>query len=306
MTTPRHPDEILAAWLDEGPVRLPDATRRAIVVALPTTTQRRHAWSAPWRFPTMSTIPKLAIGAVAIIALVLGGVLLLGPGRDGAGGPQATPTPAPTPIPSPLPTGEGAVPLAAGTYMTGDPFPFRISMTVPAGLSGNVGGPYAAWISHDSDPNQNGIGFTLGQSLFADPCHFDGSPLSPQPGPSVDALATALASLPGITATTPTDVVVDGRHGKELTLTAPASSAGCSLAPGDVFRVWQLPLGATLDLIPGASDQIRILDVDGQRLVIDSISNPGQTAQQTAEVQAILDSINIDPAPAASGSPAPS
>ena len=43
MTTPRDPDEILAAWLDEGPTRLPDQTRRAIVGRHPhdcTTTAR--------------------------------------------------------------------------------------------------------------------------------------------------------------------------------------------------------------------------------------------------------------------------
>ena len=40
MTTPRDPDAILAAWLDEGPTRLPTPTRRAIIIALPTTSQR--------------------------------------------------------------------------------------------------------------------------------------------------------------------------------------------------------------------------------------------------------------------------
>ena len=42
MTTPRDPDAILAAWLDEGPTRLPDQTRRAIAVAMPNDTRRRR------------------------------------------------------------------------------------------------------------------------------------------------------------------------------------------------------------------------------------------------------------------------
>ena len=64
MTIHRDPDEILAAWLDEGPSRLPEQTRRAISVALPTTSQRRRGWSVPWRSSTMSTTLKYAIGAV--------------------------------------------------------------------------------------------------------------------------------------------------------------------------------------------------------------------------------------------------
>jgi hypothetical protein len=111
MTIPRDPDEILAAWLDEGPTRLPHQTRRAIVVALPTTSRRRHAWGAPWRFPTMSTLPKLAIGAVAVIAVVLGGAFLLRPGSsdNGVGGhPSTTSSPAPSVAPSPTPFTSGA------------------------------------------------------------------------------------------------------------------------------------------------------------------------------------------------------
>jgi hypothetical protein len=43
-------------------------------------------------------------------------------------------------------------------------------------------------------------------------------------------------------------------------------------------------------------DRVWILDVNGQRLVIDTKESPGQTAQDKAEVQGILDSLHIAPA----------
>ena len=91
MTIHRDPDEILAAWLDEGPSRLPEQTRRAISVALPTTSQRRRGWSVPWRSSTMSTTLKYAIGAVAVVAIAFGGWFFLAPAPGGVGaGPSPT------------------------------------------------------------------------------------------------------------------------------------------------------------------------------------------------------------------------
>ncbi len=62
MTVQRDPDAILAAWLEEGPDRLPDATRRAIAVTTRTTHQSRRPRWVPWRFPTyewsVSTRPR--------------------------------------------------------------------------------------------------------------------------------------------------------------------------------------------------------------------------------------------------------
>ena len=103
--TIRDPDEIVAAWLDEGPSRLPEQTRRAISVALPTTSQRRRGWSVPWRSSTMSTNLKYAIGAVAVVAIAFGGWFFLAPAPSGVGaGPGPTPSPSPAASPSASPS----------------------------------------------------------------------------------------------------------------------------------------------------------------------------------------------------------
>ena len=107
MNAPRDLDSILAAWLEEGPTRLPDQTRRSITVALPTTSRAAARLRVPWRFPTMSTMPKLAVGAAAVIAVLLGGAFLLRPADsgNGLGACLRSVSPSPSPSPTPSPTG---------------------------------------------------------------------------------------------------------------------------------------------------------------------------------------------------------
>lgn len=99
MTTPRDPDAILANWLEEGPERLPESTRRAIAVATRSTRQVRPDLSAPWRGTTMYRIA--AIAAVAVIAIA-GKFIAIGGGLGS--GPGVVPSP-PT-IPSTAPATE--------------------------------------------------------------------------------------------------------------------------------------------------------------------------------------------------------
>ena len=107
MTTPRDPDEILAAWLEEGPVLLPDQTRRAIVVALPTIQQHRPGMSRLWR-SSMHQIPKavlglaprLAMGVAVVVAVVAVGAFLLRPATVEQAGIDPSPAPASTSSPT--------------------------------------------------------------------------------------------------------------------------------------------------------------------------------------------------------------
>ena len=91
MTMPRDPDEILSAWLGEGPTRLPDQTRRAIAVAIPTTAQRRHGWIVPWRpFPT-NPIARTAL-AVLALAIAIGGTMFVLGSTDRIAAPAVSPS----------------------------------------------------------------------------------------------------------------------------------------------------------------------------------------------------------------------
>ena len=308
MNMRRDPDEILSAWLDEGPRRLPDQTRRAIVVALPVTSRRRRAWSVPWRLPTMSTIPKFVVGAVAVVAIVLGGAYLLRPGDAGVGSggvPSPSPTPADTasptptgtlaPTASPIPTAgpisvttDGQLPLSVGSQVVGDPFLVPFTMTVPDGWSGNLGGPNAVWLVRTSGPGA--IDLTVADDVYADPCNFDQGYVAPRPGATVDALVAALAKLPSVSPTKPTAVTFAGQPAKLLTLTAPA---GCSPDSDGAYPLWHLPLGATDNLEPGNKDRVWVMQVGGQRIVVAAQEPVALDATLHAQIESILGSIRF-------------
>jgi len=135
MTAPRDPDDILMAWLDEGPTRLPDQTRRAIAVGLPTVTQRRRLSWVPWRTPMMNGPFRLA-AAIAVVAIVGYAALnflspVVGPGSAPAATPTATPLPSPTSAPTPVAPG-----ITAWTMYTSEVHGFTVGY--PADWSVNA------------------------------------------------------------------------------------------------------------------------------------------------------------------------
>jgi hypothetical protein len=107
MNGPRDPEEIIGAWLDESPGRLPETTRRAIAISIRTMRQRRRPLDAPWR-PESMTPTKLALLVAALVVAIGGATLLLnrGPNNSDVGNDRPSPTvaPRPSPTPSPVPT----------------------------------------------------------------------------------------------------------------------------------------------------------------------------------------------------------
>jgi dipeptidyl aminopeptidase/acylaminoacyl peptidase len=103
----RHPDPLfdqrLADWLEEDPDHAPRETVATVLAAFPSIPQRR-ALRAPWRSPRMNrfALAGVAIAAVAVIAV--GGLMLLPRGGTDIGAPPvATPSPVPTTIPTATP-----------------------------------------------------------------------------------------------------------------------------------------------------------------------------------------------------------
>jgi len=281
------------AWLEDGPNLMSDRALQLALDEIHATRQRRVFWPA-LRRTSMVTMIRLAAAAGAILLAVVGFGLLSSGGAPG-------PTPMPTASPMAL-TMDVRGPIEPGTHVTADPFLARVTFTVPAGWEGTMGGPYLVNLGKVAQPEA--VSFQIFDTVYADPCDFSKGLLDPRPGPSVDDLATALVGLPGIDVTAPIDITIDGYRGKQLTLTAPSDMTGCTLSPDGNLLTWELPLGARIGMTRGEVDRVWILDVDGQRLVIDARDVPGALdAASKAEVQAVLDSIRIAPAEPPTASP---
>jgi hypothetical protein len=277
MSSDRDTTRAVRSWLREGVTELPDRVLDQVLDQLPATRQRRSWWKI-WSRSVASRSLPIALAAVVLLAIV--GVATVSPSLDVGGGGQPS---APTPT-SPQVLPEYPRALAPGTYFIDDPFPVRVTFEVPEGW---MACRWNSWeLGPCTSPNGRGVAFTIVDNVVADPC--DTALLDPPVGPSVDDLVTELSGLRGFGATDPIDINVDGFSGQELELTAPRSP-GCSLA------TW-----STADRINGVAPNevnlLRILDVDGVRLLIAAAHQPGETSQdELDELRRVMDSVRIEP-----------
>ena len=105
MTDDRSLERAARAWLEEGPTRAPEHAVQAALRQVETTSQERD-----WRLPLGHRLIQLtgrAMTGIAVVAVVLGGVLLLQPGPEP--GPAISPSPSPTPSATPSPSPSPAV-----------------------------------------------------------------------------------------------------------------------------------------------------------------------------------------------------
>jgi hypothetical protein len=110
MNARRDPDQILAAWLEEGANELPASTRRAIAAGVRTTDQARGRFGWPARRNDMTRFQNFgALAAVAIVAMV-GVVAVVAVNRPGTG---------PGGVTAPSPTASAALPSATSATPTG-------------------------------------------------------------------------------------------------------------------------------------------------------------------------------------------
>jgi hypothetical protein len=296
MSADRDVTRIVRSWLREDAHEDADRLLDLVLDQVDTTPQRRASWLAR-RFPPMNNnIVRVGIAAVVVALAIVVAVKVL-PGSN-VGGPTATPSSIPTSTVTstsstrPMPADQHGA-LQPGTYVAGDPFSLRVTFTLPAGWLGSIGGPYLVNLGWADKPG--GISFSIFDKVSADPCHSEKGYLDPPPGPTVVDLATALAKMPGIVLTDVAAASVDGYNGKQLTMAAPDSFASCTFSSFDGYVIWQLPLGTTRSMSSGERDRVWILDIAGKRLVIVVSDAPGYTSAQRAELQAVFDSIRIEP-----------
>lgn len=325
MTDDRSLERAARSFIESGPTRAPERAVEAALFRIETTSQERNL-RVPWRI--MMSIPARVAAAAVIGVLAISGTLFLigRAGQPNVGGPGASASPSASPTSSvppsiaatttpsngPLALPDG--PLAPGTYVStpfapGKPYTscmappqpgcseseddsIRFTLTVPDGWAGVDS---AVWLASEenSAPGGAAMGFGRGGWLHSDPCLTRARLLAGvQPdlavGPGVDEFANAIADHPLLDATDPVPVTLGGYSGKYVDLQLPADLTGCE----ESFYPWEPGIYAQG---PGHRWQLWILDVDGVRVVVMETDYAGTSAQRKAELEAIVQSIQIEP-----------
>ena len=310
MTTRPDPDVVIAAWLrDEAPERAPERLLMASRDRIQSTDQRRSWWPA-WRLRKMNSFAKLAVATAAVVVVAIVGINLSSR-SDGFGGVGPSPTPGATPTSTPTARADASadVPefpgvsdgVAPGTYSwrAGVASPADITFTVPAGWTSR----YAIPNKDRGGPGEIAVGNWIIANVYTDPCQWQGALLVPVVGPTVDDLAAALVAQKGRNASTPTDVTLGGYPAKRIELSIPADLDRATCDEG-VIRTWvapgedaahSTPDTENLGMHSGQLNVVYIVDVNGERLVIDTWHMPGTSAADLAELDAILASMRIGP-----------
>jgi hypothetical protein len=286
MHTERDTARIVRSWLEEGRTALPDHILDAVLDQVPATRQRRYSLPA-WRFADMNTYAKLAIG-VAAIAVV--GINLLPGSGTGVGGPTVSPSPSPLPSPSPSPSpSPGAEVWPLRTLEAGR------HEAVMNGISFSFAVPTEGWSSYRirgmiekgsyPGPDYRWIGLDMGSadSVATDPC----AGLARSVGPSVNDLATAMATIPGTQASEPAETTVGGLPARMVKLTI---DAGIACTPRSFW------LFGKDSIFPNTLESVIkewILEVDGKRVVIHS-DQAAPDPEIEREIQQIVDSIQFE------------
>ena len=291
MSSDRDTTRIVRSWLDEGVTALPDRVLDAVLDQVPATHQRRVLWWPVRRFADMNTFAKIAIAAAAVVvAAILGFNMLPAGGRLG-GDPSPTPTPSPSPTPVAFPPSGDLVP---GSYrLTQDGV--RVSLEVPTSGWTSQGGGLMIKGSFLSPAAAN-LAMAPGgkDGVYADPCAHVPNTTT---GPSAADLAAAVAAIPGLETTGPTDVSVGGLPAKLVVITVP-DDIGC--APDEFFLWYDRESCAGYNPCPrwasqlGSTLRVWILDVDGRRLVLEAETYAGATPEIEQEIQRIIDSIEFE------------
>ena len=319
MTTPRDPDALLRAYLEEGMRVLPDRVVDAIVADIHVTRQRAR-WGS-WRFPLMS---RLAIGAIAAAAVVaVAGTVWLGlfrPSSNVAASPSVAPAASPAPSqaatgPSPV-VSSGPSPAAssapAADLAVGSPFPVEIGVVTGGSTYHSVGfsQPLAftmAKYAGNSTPESPGGNFnaqTIGGGhilhvnwiatgfglMIVDDLRFSRDLCNPTADVLADIPATPDAVgqwLHGSTGLKVTDLpalTVDGRQAKAWDITLPHSCTAAANPPDGSPDLWfQAGQQHRIYAVPTGTDTILVITWPSQ----------GQETKQNAETDPLVTSLRF-------------
>jgi hypothetical protein len=176
----------------------------------------------------------------------------------------------------------------AGTDVGGSPL--RLTVDLPESWTLH-NGPFAANRGTAQPPAGISFFVSLVDNTFKDPCsHLE---RSPKIGSTVAAMATALGEVPDTVATKPVATTIAQREATYIELSIPAT---LPCEPSSFFLWQDSPNSYWWALGGNETIRVWIVDVGDQRVAIAARSYPGTSAEATAELQGILESMVFDAA----------
>ena len=292
MSTDRDTTRIVRSWLRTDENESADRVLDAVLDQLDATPQRRATRWPARRLSEMNSMARLALAAAAIVVVAWLGINFLVSGGPRIGGPDTSVAPEPSFALDPTPTALGADdPLEPGTYVShplaSNPS-LAVTFTAPEGWQAYDGRTLVP-LGDDSTRGPDGAAFAFGEfsDIYSDPCESLGEP-DVDGGTTAEDFAAAFSAQSAYEVSV-ADVSVSGYSGKQVELQLPSSfDASCPREEYFVVGGGIYPQG------DGNRWQFTILDVEGSRLVIFSHDFPDTPASIRADIQSMLDSIQID------------
>jgi hypothetical protein len=183
-----------------------------------------------------------------------------------------------------------------GTYVlhysdiAGAAFPtLAFTFTLPAGWE-RVAIDGLAW-----GPNGTRLRFAVVDNLYVDPCDPTLGVQDPPVGASVDDLALALGTLPGLEiGEVEFNDYFGGFSGLRIPLTITADPSSCDVEELRLAHTHGFP-GFVEVFDQGERHELFVVAVEGTRVVIDAISDGEASDGVRAQLMAVVDSILITP-----------
>jgi hypothetical protein len=182
------------------------------------------------------------------------------------------------------------VPLAAGAYgLTINGVSDQVVVIqAPEGFRRFGDGTFL----HLEDEPFRAMALVTAERVPADPCGSAGGDkfaAAVDPGPSVGDLAEALVAQKGAVTSEPVPVTIDGRQGLYLTYQV-AKGIDFAKCEAQAFDLFSGPDGTVYFTAARERAAIWILDVDGERLVLAWLAQPGVTRAQMREMTGMVES----------------
>lgn len=172
--------------------------------------------------------------------------------------------------------------------------PRAVSAATPSGWVLSDG-----WALYGPDgidpPGGAGIRFFTVANLYADPSSLSAGVQDPPVGPTVADLVAAIVAQDAWIASDPTEAVIGGYPATHITVAIPEDVELVSRGrEGPAFYLFEdARQGQVYGWAAGQVFDLYIVDVDGERLVIDAFHFPGTSEADLATLDGIVESIRI-------------